>query len=208
MQLNLGIKIRELRRRDGRTQEAMAEALGVTPQAVSRWESSSSYPDMEMIPSIANYFGVTIDELFGYRNDREEKIQAIIERADKEIRAVGNLMEKGNGDITEWVEMLQAAAEEFPNEPRILIKLGDALHLLGWQKGEKSYWQEALHVYEKLLKMDISSDCRGTAIFTMILLYKRTGNYEKAKALAFEQDSIVLCKEVLVPKAVVGEEKD
>ena len=48
MQLNLGIKIRELRYRDGRTQEAIAEALGVTSQAVSRWESGGSYPDMHM----------------------------------------------------------------------------------------------------------------------------------------------------------------
>jgi transcriptional regulator with XRE-family HTH domain len=74
MQLNLGSKIRELRVRDGRTQEALAEALGLTSQAVSRWESGGSYPDMEIIPSIANYFGVTIDELLGndsYAKDEE-----------------------------------------------------------------------------------------------------------------------------------------
>ena len=39
MQLDLGQKIRELRRRDGRTQEALAEAIGVTSQVVSRWEA-------------------------------------------------------------------------------------------------------------------------------------------------------------------------
>ena len=65
MQLNIGTKIKELRRRDGRTQEALAEALGVTNQAVSRWESGGSYPDMEIVPAIANYFHVSIDELFG-----------------------------------------------------------------------------------------------------------------------------------------------
>ena len=46
-----------------------------------------------MIPSIANYFGVTIDELFGYQNDRERKIQTIIDMADKEIQTIGNLLE-------------------------------------------------------------------------------------------------------------------
>ena len=74
MQLNLGQKIRELRHRDGRAQEALADALGVTSQAVSRWEMGGGYPDMEMIPSIANYFHISIDELFGYHDEREEKI--------------------------------------------------------------------------------------------------------------------------------------
>ena len=73
MQLNLGQKIRELRQRDGRTQETLAEAIGVTPQAVSRWEANGGYPDMEMIPSIAHYFGVSIDELFGYNNERSKQ---------------------------------------------------------------------------------------------------------------------------------------
>ena len=56
MQLNLGQKIRELRQRDGRTQETLAEAIGVTSQAVSRWEANGGYPDMEMIPSLFRRF--------------------------------------------------------------------------------------------------------------------------------------------------------
>ena len=63
MKLSVGETIRALRRRDGRTQEALAEALGVTGQAVSRWEAGGSYPDLELIPAIAHFFGVSIDEL-------------------------------------------------------------------------------------------------------------------------------------------------
>lgn len=74
MQIRLGEKIRELRKRNGRKQEDLARALGVTSQAVSRWEANGGYPDMEMIPAIANYFGITIDELFGYESDRASKV--------------------------------------------------------------------------------------------------------------------------------------
>ena len=81
MQINIGLKIRELRHRDGRTQEDLAMALGVTCQAISRWEANGGYPDMEIVPAIANYFHVTIDELFGYHGDREAQIQAIIDKA-------------------------------------------------------------------------------------------------------------------------------
>ena len=96
MQLNIGIKIRELRRRDGRTQDNLAETLGVTAQAVSRWESGGSYPDMEMIPAIANYFHISIDELFGYHDEREEKIKAILEEATKTLTKQGFTMYPGS----------------------------------------------------------------------------------------------------------------
>ena len=79
MKLNLGAKIRELRRRYGRTQDNLADALGVSAQAVSRWETGGSYPDMEMIPAVANYFHISIDELFGYHDEREEKIKIHLE---------------------------------------------------------------------------------------------------------------------------------
>ena len=76
MQILIGNKIRELRHRDGRKQEDLADALGVTCQAVSRWEAASGYPDLEIIPAIANYFHISIDELFGYNSDRDERIKA------------------------------------------------------------------------------------------------------------------------------------
>ena len=82
MQINLGEKIKELRKRDGRKQEDLANALGVTAQAVSRWEANGGYPDMGMIPAIANYFHITIDELFGYNNDRDTKIKDYVKKSN------------------------------------------------------------------------------------------------------------------------------
>ena len=230
MQLNLGIKIKELRYRDGRTQENLADALGITAQAISRWESGTTYPDMEMIPAIANYFHISIDELFGYHDDREEKIKNILENATKILTKQGFTMYQGSlsEDVGECVNMLRAASEEFPNEPKILLKLAQALHMWGWNKygakghpsdssgiieddieynSQNIYWQEAIRAYEKLLKSNPPLEDRETAIRQIAPLYCRMGEYEKAKALANEQNSIVISKELLLPLATVGKEK-
>ena len=230
MQLNLGTKIRELRRRDGRTQDNLAEALGVTAQAVSRWESGGSYPDMEMLPAIANYFHISIDELFGYHAEREEKIKTILENATKVLTKQGFTLYQGSlsEDVEECIYMLRAASEEFPNEPKILLKLAQALYMWGWNKygakghrndstgiieddieynSQNIYWQEAVRVYEKLLRSNPSSGDNESAIRQIIPLYCRMGEYEKAKALVKKQNSVVISKEVLFPLATVGKEK-
>lgn len=54
-----------LRREMGITQEQLAQAMGVTNQAVSKWESGQSYPDITLLPRLAAYFRVTVDELLG-----------------------------------------------------------------------------------------------------------------------------------------------
>lgn len=210
MQLNLGVKIRELRHRDGRTQEAVAEALGVTSQAVSRWESGGSYPDMEIIPSIANYFGITIDELFGYQNDREVKIQEILEKTKAGILSTGGFLGVETDQLRECLQILRAAAEEFPAEPRILIRLANTLYFFGWNKkdtAESTYCQESLSIYEKLLKMNITSEQRKVVIFSLIMLYQHLEDYEKARTLAEEQPSLILSREVLLPQATTTEER-
>ena len=221
MQIKIGNKIKELRKRDGRKQEDLANALGVTCQAVSRWEANGGYPDMEMIPAIANYFNVSIDELFGYSKDRGDKLKAILLKADK---AIGE-----NSDMTECVEMLRAAIEEFPSEPKLYMNLGFALDLLGWKKyGARSYtrndsdyayedteynsqniyWQEALKAYEKALTFDITAEDRDAMTQRLVLYYAKMGYTDKAKSLALRQNSIITCRETLMPKATEAEERD
>ncbi len=228
MQITIGKNIKDLRKRDNRTQEDLATALGVTCQAISRWESNGGYPDMELVPAIANYFHVSIDELFGYHGDREAQIQAIVNKANAAINALGGFLGEGNGDLTDTVEMLRSALEEFPNEPELMIRLADCLFYLGWQKNgvnpkvkesdpyqyddterntNNIYWQESLQVYNKLLSLDVPTKYREASHFFMIHMYKYMGEYEKAKALANEQPSIHSCKEVLLTLATVGEEE-
>ena len=58
--------IKKLRKAKGLTQEELAEAVNVSFQAVSKWENGGA-PDLEILPSLANTFGVTIDELMGFK---------------------------------------------------------------------------------------------------------------------------------------------
>ena len=180
MLINLGEKIRKLRKRDGRTQEALAGALGVTSQAVSRWEADSGYPDIETIPSIANYFHITIDELFGYNSERDKKIGKILADADAMINV--------QGDMTPCVKLLRDAI---------------SLTQKGWQKygargkttdgcdyaqndtdynSKNSYWLEALSLYEKVLSMGINADDRLAVITVAVRLYVQWAYTIKAKS--------------------------
>ena len=58
-------KIAELRKRKNITQEELARALGVTNQAVSKWERAVCCPDISLLPALADTFGISIDLLFG-----------------------------------------------------------------------------------------------------------------------------------------------
>ncbi len=128
MQIKLGEHLRELRLRDGRTQEELAQALGVTAQAVSRWEKGICYPDMELLPSIANYFGVSIDNLFGYNNEREAKINEIAERINEM-----NLRNNGRDVcLDECIRLAREALVEFPCNETIMLCLASVLYNAGY----------------------------------------------------------------------------
>lgn len=65
--MTVGSKIKLLRTNKQITQEQLADVLNISGQAVSKWESDTSSPDISMLPSLADYFGITIDELLGHR---------------------------------------------------------------------------------------------------------------------------------------------
>lgn len=190
MQIKLGEKIKELRKRDGRKQEDLANALGVTAQAVSRWELGGSYPDMSMIPAIANYFHITIDALFGYNNDRDTKIKDYVKKANH-LALFGN-----EDDMAECIRLMRKGLEEFPSEPELQIRLAHALLSKGIQETEKPnmYLEEAATLYEEV------SAQNSTVIAPLIDTYTLMGEYEKAEKKALEQPKVEMCREVLLAR--------
>ncbi len=73
MKLAIGENIRNYRKKNDLTQESLADRLGVTYQSVSRWENGTTYPDLELIPAIAEVLVVTVDELLGMPQIEKEK---------------------------------------------------------------------------------------------------------------------------------------
>ena len=73
MKLMIGENIRAYRKKHDLTQEELAERLGVTYQSVSRWENGATYPDLELLPAIAQALSVTADELLGMPEVEKEK---------------------------------------------------------------------------------------------------------------------------------------
>ncbi|HBN86141.1 MAG TPA: hypothetical protein DDZ89_20135 [Clostridiales bacterium] len=72
-QLKINEQISFLRKQKGMTQEGLAQALGVSNQAVSKWESAQCCPDIGLLPDIAKLFDVSIDELMGYKGTNTSK---------------------------------------------------------------------------------------------------------------------------------------
>ena len=85
-ELKIGEMLIKYRRQKGITQDDLAKHMGVSKASVSKWETSTSYPDITLLPRIASYFNITVDELLGYEPQMTKKqIQACIEQLSQDF---------------------------------------------------------------------------------------------------------------------------
>lgn len=119
MTIYFGENLKKLRKSKDLTQETLAEFLGMSFQAVSKWERGETYPDITMLPVIASFFGVTVDSLLG--TDMIEKEKQINEYYEKYARMLAE------GKVDEAREMLKTAVSEFPGNYDLLSKYLNAL---------------------------------------------------------------------------------
>lgn len=171
MDINLGTKIRELRKDKGLTQEDLADKLSVSAQAVSKWENDTCYPDMAQIPVLANFFGVSLDELFCYDvTQLNAKIDAIITEARNYFWS--------NRDKCE--EILLGGLKEYPDNERIRAELMD-LYL---SRGNENMSDEEFISFAKQLAddtKDVFLKCRAKDV--IVCMYSRQNRYDEMKAL-------------------------
>lgn len=126
--MNIGGQIAKYRKEKNITQEQLGEAVGVTNRTVSKWESCVSFPGIELIPSIADALGITLDQLFGMEHEQEPKkvsdiIKETIEKTFEE--ALYNALE----------EHLPEALEE------LLPQYSDVYSLLVISPDKTSVWR-------------------------------------------------------------------
>ena len=117
--MEFGTKIKSLRNKRGITQEALAKAMGVTPQTVSKWENDVTMPDVALLPELSVFFGVTIDELFSLDAKKQ------MERLENRIYEAGLLSET---EATQIEETLREFAKT-PEYKAQALSLIAELHL-------------------------------------------------------------------------------
>ena len=219
MNVKIGAKVKALRKRDDITQERLAEVLGVTSQAVSKWESESGYPDIEYITPIANFFNVTIDYLFDY--DTAEKRRKIDEYCEK-----FDIHRRTRQPPQERVDMMRQALAEFPADEQLLFRLAKALYhkwcvyvwrsesvdgYSSWTDYEKhrsfDSWEESVKIMEELLLTSIDDEVRSECRELLAYIYGRIGEKEKVLAIAEKCDDISRSKESILAHAVFDNDK-
>ena len=84
--ISIARNIARMRKENALTQEDLATFLGVTKASVSKWETGQSYPDIELLPRIATFFGISIDELVGYEPQlSKQEIRAAYEPMSNKV---------------------------------------------------------------------------------------------------------------------------
>ena len=173
MELMIGNKLKKLRRDKDLTQEEVATHLGISYQAISKWERGDGYPDITMLPTLANYFSVSVDELIGMEEISSAKKLDEINLKWQENRSLGKHKEN--------VELMQNALKTYPNNALLLIQLSVSLERLdGSEKEKQAFLKESIMIQEQILKYCSDSEVRGAALFNIADAYYRYGNYEKA----------------------------
>ena len=110
--LYIGPNIKRLRLKKQITQEQLSLAMGVSCAAVSKWERENTLPDISLLPLLANYFDISIDELMGYDAARiEEEIDKFFEERSKLFCA---------GKVAEYTQLSEKAYQEYPNDYRVM----------------------------------------------------------------------------------------
>ncbi len=163
--IRLGEKIKSLRKQKNISQEVFANYLGVTFQAVSKWENGNTMPDVTMIPAIASFFGVSTDELFDFNlYEIEKNVEAIVDEHNK----------YWDEDKAKSEQIIRDGLKQYPGNDILLNCLIGVISGLGKN-------DEVITIGKALVESTKYDDVRLDAYRIMAEAYKAKGEYELAK---------------------------
>lgn len=190
MKLNIGETIKKLRKEREITQEEFAEILGVTCQSVSRWENNSCYPDIELIPSISAFFGISTDELFDFNLfEIEKQVDSICHEAYK-YRCT---------DREKSERILREGLKRFPGNDIILNNL---LYTLDY----KTRADEVITICKSLIESTRDDSVKYDACRILATCYKENGQTDLIKQTLEIIPEIYFTKLKLMASLLDGED--
>lgn len=143
-----GERLKKLRYDNNVTQDTLAEYLGISYQAISKWENSLGFPDISLIPAISNFFGVSSDFLLGIELEKsEEKIENVLNEAREFTHT---------GEIEKSINLIEEALKSFPNEHRLLCDLIE-YKVMTWKR-EDLEWCQDIETKANLILRDCNID--------------------------------------------------
>lgn len=191
MAMKIGEKIKELRKVKGISQEALAQVLGVTFQAISKWETGTASPDLSLIPAIASYFGVSIDELFDYNvYENERKIDTICREASSYLR----------NDPAKAEAILREGLKQFPADENMLTVLVYVLCAL------PSRDKDLIETCNQLIGCATNQGIRCDILRILAETYHRLGHTEQIDPLLAQIPEFYFTKMECVAKLKTGQE--
>ena len=207
MKLNIGETIKRMRKEKEITQEEFSQVLGVSCQSVSRWENGLCYPDIELVPTIASFFGVSTDKLMGVDEITEmENVEKYLERFQLSI---------SRGEIDECIAVAREGVGEYPNNYILLDKLMYALFVAGdddgnipeWKENTERYDSEITALGEKIMKYCPDQSIRLAATARLAFNHCLHGRKEIGRKIYETLPSMENCRELQIWWALKKEEK-
>ena len=171
--MKLGNNIKNLRKQVKLTQTELAERLGVTEQTVSKWETDKCYPDVSLLPMLANVFDCSVDRVLGIES----------ETYGNGIEKALMLYSKCNS-YTEEIAILLEALTKYPNNNELKLKLAHA-YFMAWRVAEDTtdktaFFAKAINCCEGIINCCKCNAERDKAYDLLVQIYAENGDFDKA----------------------------
>ena len=189
--MKIGDKIRTLRKAKNISQESLANVLGVTFQAVSKWETGATSPDVSLIPSLASFFGVSIDELFDYNVwENERAVDVICHRA--------YACRFDNPGAAE--KIIREGLKQFPANENLLTVLVYTL----WAIPDRD--EDLIATCKALIECATNEGVKCDVLRFLAMVYHRTGRTDMIQPVLEQIPEFYFTKKECIAKLTTGQE--